>query len=152
MRPSQYNYLKRTFTRTMAKNNGCLMDFILLPFKICIFIIIGMVIASFYVLYYAIIYFLKFIFAFAKFLFKYTKLFFIGLITFAVRYLKREHIILKDIKEEGKKIKKEKEIKEYVKNNEEINIPDMMKEFDITYSSEAIKLVLEAKNPESLRD
>ena len=78
MRPSQYNYLKRMWTRQLAnRGESVLAKIILFPFRLCILVFLSMLYAGSLILFYGtqilfklIFEFLKLIFSFVKFLFK----------------------------------------------------------------------------------
>lgn len=134
MRPSQYNYLKRTFTRSMAKqNNFSILSLIFFPFRFCIFIVVCLMYVGILVLFYGSKIILKILFKFLKFFFSFLKNFFIGLFIFIKNFYKKNYY-------KKPKEKKEEKIIKYVNKQKEINITDIMKEFNIS-SSEAVKIV-----------
>ena len=134
MRPSQYNYLKRAFTRNMAKRNSFLVwNILFFPFRLCLIIVVYAIYVEILVLYYAT----KIIFKLLKFIFKFLKNFFVGLFMFIKEFYKKNYY-------KTPKEKKEEAILKYIKSREEINIPDIMKEFDIS-SSEAIRITTKTK-------
>lgn len=143
MRPSQYNYIKRTFTRSMANiNSFSIWNILLFPFRICLIITVCIMYAGILVLFYATKIVFKIIFNFIKFLFKYLWLGFIGFIFFSKKYINNEIKLFK-------KYKKEAEYENFLNKSEEINIPDMMQEFNIS-SSQAIEIASDIKTKNNL--
>lgn len=72
MRPSNYNYLKRMWTRNYPKRgSGIISNIVLFPFKLCIFIVIVVIMTGLYIVYGAILFLLKFILEFSKVFFKF---------------------------------------------------------------------------------
>lgn len=143
MRPSQYNYIKRAFTRTMSQKRGsAIIDLILFPFRLSLYLLLFVIVTGFYILYYGTKIVFKLLFKFIKFLFKYLGMAFVGLIIFSKKYIKNEIKLFK-------KYKKESEYKNFLNKSEEINIPDMIKKFNIN-SSEAIEIVSDIKIKDNL--
>lgn len=74
MRPSNYNYLKRMWTRSYCNRKRGIISYILLfPFKLIILIMASVVIAGFYVLFYGGLFLLKAIWEFLKLFFCFFK-------------------------------------------------------------------------------
>lgn len=143
MRPSQYNYLKRSFTRTMSnRGEEIISKIILFPFRLMILVFLVMLYAGFLILYYGTQILFKIIFKLLKFIFSFLKSAFKGFIVFSKQYISKEKQLLE-------KYKKDKKYIDYINKNDGINIPDMMKEFNIS-SHKAINIIseLQKNNPD----
>lgn len=81
MRPSNYNYLKRMWTRNYPKRGrGIISTIFWFPFKLCIFILLAGAMTALYIVAFAVWFILRGIWEFTKVFFAFLKDLFVGII------------------------------------------------------------------------
>lgn len=97
MRPSNYNYLKRMWTRSYCNRKRGIISYILLfPFKLIILIMASVVIAGFYVLFYGGLFLLKAIWEFLKLFFCFFKDLIVGIYRIIKNQNNNESIVVNE--------------------------------------------------------
>ena len=126
MKPSQYNYIKRMWTRNMSKSNERLLSkIILFPFRITLIVFLTMVYACFIFSFIVFQIIFKIIYEILKFLFNFT----INLIINFVKVLKTRKTKTVEITEKPLLY----QIKDYIDECGYADICSIQRKFKISY-------------------
>ena len=97
MRPSNYNYLKRMWTRSYCNRKRGIISYILLfPFKLIILISASVIMVGFYILFYGVLFLLKAIWEFSKLFFQFLKDLIVGLYHIVKHQSNNESIVVNE--------------------------------------------------------